>query len=160
MIAPLRAGIVPQTPQASSAPRPPSLREFCPLHSWPQTIINKSREMAMPRRSVVASLSFLVFAALLAGTGDLAAQTGSPALTGKVTAGQDALEGVLVSAKKSGSPITVTVVSDKDGRYSFPATRLEPGQYSLSIRAVGYELGKLGPVEVAADRTATSDLTL
>ena len=37
------------------------------------------------------------------------------------------MEGVLVSAKKTGSNITVTVVSDKEGRYSFPATRLEPG---------------------------------
>src|ERR1700687_2521595 len=125
--------------QAGSAPRPPSLREFCPLHSWP-TIINKSREMAMPRRAVVTSVSFLVFAALLAGIGNLAAQTGSPALAGKVSAGQGALEGVLVSAKKDGSNVTVTVVSDKDGYYSFPAARLEAGPYSLRIRAVGYDL--------------------
>jgi virginiamycin B lyase len=114
----------------------------------------------MPRRSMVASVSFLVVTALLAGTGKIAAQTGSPALTGKVTAGQDALEGVLVSAKKSGSTVTVTVVSDKDGRYSFPAARLEPGQYSLRIRAVGYELGNSDSVSVAADKPATADLTL
>ena len=33
-----------------------------------------------------------------------------------------------------------------DGRYSFPAGRLEPGQYALKIRAVGYDLdnGKSG----------------
>src|SRR6266436_2613022 len=109
--------------------------------------------MVMPSRSMVASVGFLLLTAWLAGTGDLAAQTGSPALTGKVTAGQDALEGVLVSAKKSGSTVTVTVVSDKDGRYSFPAARLEPGQYSLSIRAAGYDLGDLAPVDVAADKT-------
>jgi virginiamycin B lyase len=115
--------------------------------------------MVMPRRSMVTSVSFLVFAALLAGTGNLAAQTGS-ALSGKVTAGQDALEGVLVSAKKDGSNITVTVVSDKDGRYSFPAARLEPGQYSLRIRAAGYDLANSDPVSVAADKTATADLTL
>src|SRR5258705_5281569 len=114
----------------------------------------------MPRRSMVTSVSFLVFTACLAGTGNLPAQTGSLALSGKVTAGQDALEGVLVSAKKSGSPITVTVVSDKDGRYSFPAARLEPGQYSLGIRAVGYDLDNSSPVSVAVDRTATADLTL
>jgi virginiamycin B lyase len=114
----------------------------------------------MPSRSIVASVSFLVFTAWLAGTGNLAAQTGSPALTGKVTAGQDALEGVLVSAKKGGSTVTVTVVSDKDGRYSFPAARLEPGQYSLGIRAVGYDLVNSHPVSVAADKTATADLAL
>jgi virginiamycin B lyase len=114
----------------------------------------------MPRHRMVTGVVFLVLGVLLAGTGVAAAQAGSPALSGKVTAGQDALEGVLVSAKKNGSTITVTVVSDKDGRYSFPAARLEPGQYSLRIRAAGYELDKVGPVEVAADKTATSDLTL
>ena len=93
----------------------------------------------MPRRLTVTSGSVLVFAALLAGIAHVAAQAG-PALAGKVTDGQDALEGVLVSAKKSGSTVTVTVVSDKDGRYSFPAARLEPGQYSLRIRAAGYDL--------------------
>ena len=114
----------------------------------------------MLRRSKARSVGLLALAAVLAGTGKLPAQNGAPALAGKVTAEQGALEGVLVSARRAGSTITVTVVSDKDGRYSFPAARLEPGQYSLSIRAVGYELGKLGPVEVAADRTATSDLAL
>ncbi|HEY2212091.1 MAG TPA: carboxypeptidase regulatory-like domain-containing protein [Bradyrhizobium sp.] len=114
----------------------------------------------MPRRSMVASVSFLVFTVLLAGAGNMRAQTGSPALTGKVTTGRDALEGVLVSAKKSGSTVTVTVVSDKDGRYSFPAARLEPGQYSLRIRAVGYDLDNSSPVSVAADKTTTADLTL
>jgi virginiamycin B lyase len=114
----------------------------------------------MPPRSLVTGVSFLVFFAWLAGTGKLPAQTDSPALSGKVTAEQGALEGVLVSAKRNGSTITVTVVSEKDGRYSFPATRLEPGQYALSIRAAGYELDKLAPVEVAADKTATSDLSL
>jgi virginiamycin B lyase len=114
----------------------------------------------MPFSSRVASACVLVFTAWLVGTGNLAAQTGSPALTGKVTAGPDALEGVLVSAKKTGSTVTVTVVSDKDGRYSFPAARLEPGQYSLRIRAVGYDLDHSSPVSVAADKTATADLAL
>jgi virginiamycin B lyase len=116
--------------------------------------------MVMSRRSMVTSVSFLVLTAWLAGIGNLAAQTGSPALAGKVSAGQGALEGVLVSAKKDGSNVTVTVVSDKDGHYSFPAARLEPGQYSLRIRAVGYDLGNSSPVSVAADKTATADLVL
>jgi virginiamycin B lyase len=62
--------------------------------------------------------------------------------------------------KKSGSTVTLTVVSDQDGRYSFPAARLEPGQYSLRIRAVGYDLDNSKPVSVAADKTATADLAL
>ena len=114
----------------------------------------------MPRRSVFTSVSFLVLLGLLAGADAAAAQTIAPALTGKVTAEQGALEGVLVSAKKSGSTITITVVSDKDGRYAFPAARLEPGQYSLRIRAIGYDLDHSSPVTVAADKTATADLTL
>jgi virginiamycin B lyase len=115
--------------------------------------------MVMPRRSRVTSVCFLVCTALLAATGRLAAQAG-PALAGKVTAGQEALEGVLISAKKSDSNVTITVVSDKDGRYSFPAGRLEPGQYALRIRATGYALDRSDPVAVTADTTAAADLAL
>jgi streptogramin lyase len=97
---------------------------------------------------------------LLAGNGKVSAQAGPAALTGKVSAGEGALEGVLVSAKKAGSTVTVTVVSDKDGRYSFPAARLEPGQYSLRIRAAGYDLASSDAVAITADKPATSDLTL
>src|SRR5450755_2341827 len=113
----------------------------------------------MPRRATVASAAFVLIAAVLAGTNSVHAQAG-PALSGKVSDGQGALEGVLVSAKKSGSTVTITVVSDKDGRYNFPATRLEPGQYSLRIRAAGFELADPGPVAVTADKTATADLSL
>jgi virginiamycin B lyase len=66
----------------------------------------------MPRISLVMSIGCLVVAAWLAGTGRLAAQAG-PALAGKVTDGQEALEGVLVSAKRNGSTVTVTVVTGK-----------------------------------------------
>jgi streptogramin lyase len=63
------------------------------------------------------------------------------ALSGTVSSVEEgAMEGVLVSAKKAGSTITVTVVSDAQGNYSFPAARLAPGKYSLKVRAVGYEL--------------------
>src|ERR1700737_3381414 len=58
------------------------------------------------------------------------------ALTGRLTSVEEGpMEGVLVSAKKTGSPVTITVVSDRDGRYRFPETRLEPGPYALQIRA-------------------------
>src|SRR4026208_1029740 len=49
-----------------------------------------------------------------------------PALTGLVTADEGPLEGVLVSAKKNGSTITTTVVTDQSGRYRFPPARLAP----------------------------------
>jgi len=56
------------------------------------------------------------------------------ALTGQVSSAEEgAMEGVVVSAKKEGSNITTSVVSDDKGRYSFPADRLSPGQYKISI---------------------------
>jgi streptogramin lyase len=51
-------------------------------------------------------------------------------------------------------------VSDESGRYSFPSSKLGPGQYSLKIRAVGYEMDVPKTVEVAAGRTATADIKL
>ena len=60
------------------------------------------------------------------------------------------MEGVLVSATRAGSNITVTVVTGADGRYAFPANRLAPGQYTLAVRAVGYELDQPRKVEIGA----------
>src|SRR6202049_517854 len=81
------------------------------------------------------------------------------ALTGQVTSQEEgAMEGVVVSAKKDGSTITVSVVSNKQGMYSFPANRLEPGHYSLKIRAVGYDLDGVGPVAVLEDQGETGTL--
>ncbi|MGB6637505.1 MAG: carboxypeptidase regulatory-like domain-containing protein, partial [Bradyrhizobium sp.] len=113
----------------------------------------------MLRRSVIASLVCVagIICVLAAGP---SVQQARPALSGTVTAGSEALEGVLVSARKSGSTVTVTVVSGKDGRYSFPATKLEPGAYSLRIRAVGYDLDGPSQASVAADQTTTADLML
>src|ERR1700753_608790 len=69
------------------------------------------------------------------------AQGPSAALTGLVSsADEPTMEGVLVSATRAGSNITVTVVTGADGRYSFPAGRLSPGQYALAVRAGGYEV--------------------
>jgi streptogramin lyase len=109
----------------------------------------------MSRLWMVASLL-----CLLVASAALAAQQATPALTGTVTAGPEALEGVLVSAQKSGSTISVTVVTDKEGRYSFPVARLEAGDYALRIRAVGYDLDGPAQVSIAADKTATADLKL
>jgi streptogramin lyase len=70
------------------------------------------------------------------------------------------MEGVLVSAKRAGSTMTVTVVSDAQGRYSFPQNRLEPGAYSIRIRAIGYELDGPGTVGVTTGQAAQLNLTL
>src|SRR5262245_55280555 len=65
------------------------------------------------------------------------AQSGA-ALTGQVSSAKEgAMEGVIVTAKKDGSTIGYSVATDKSGRYSFPAAKLEPGHYALKIRATG-----------------------
>ena len=69
------------------------------------------------------------------------------------------MEGVLVSAREEGSTFTITVASDQQGRYSFPRNKLEPGQYALTIRAVGYEIDP-AKAEVTAQKSATADLKL
>src|SRR5215216_4361130 len=82
------------------------------------------------------------------------------ALSGKVTSTQEpVMEGVVVSAKMEGSTKTISVVTNEKGEYSFPATKLEPGKYTISIRAAGYDLGGAKAVDVAASGTVT-DLTL
>ena len=60
------------------------------------------------------------------------------------------MEGVLVSATKAGSNITVTVVTGADGRYSFPAKPpRRQVNIALAVRAVGFELAQpQGKVEI------------
>src|ERR1700720_4320271 len=91
----------------------------------------------------IASLAVSLFHT---GSDSLRGQTPtSVALTGQVSSQEEGpMEGVLVSARRVGSTFTVTVVSDQQGRYNFPRVRLEPGEYSLGIRAVGYDLDEPG----------------
>ena len=78
------------------------------------------------------------------------------ALAGQVSSAEEGpMEGVLVSAKKAGSTITVTVVTDAQGPYSFPRARLEPGNYALRIRAVGYDLERPVSLDVAGEKPVT-----
>lgn len=84
-----------------------------------------------------------------------------PALAGLVTSAEEgAMEGVLVSARHTGTTWTTTVVSDDKGRYQFPRERLEPGSYTLRVRAIGYDLESDAAVEIANARTTTRDLKL
>ena len=58
----------------------------------------------------------------------VAAAQPSVALSGTVSSSEEgAMEGVLVSAHREGSNITVTVVSDASGQYAFPALAIGPG---------------------------------
>ena len=69
-------------------------------------------------------------------------------------------EGVIVSAKRQGSTITVSVASNDQGYYAFPRTRLPPGLYSLDIRAVGYDLAESMSPDVTTQDTVHADLKL
>jgi len=96
----------------------------------------------------------------LAFAGLLTAQTPSPAaLTGRVTSqAEGPMEGVLIGAKRIGSTVATWVVTNVEGQYTFPPDRLQPGQYAISIRAVGYELAKTS-VDITT-QTAHLDLRL
>jgi virginiamycin B lyase len=111
-----------------------------------------------------ATKRFCLAAATAAGlwlAGGAAVPAADLALTGLVSSAEEgAMEGVLVSAQKDGSAIRTTVVTDAQGRYAFPAARLEPGAYKISIRAVGYELDGTGTAAVAASTVASADLKL
>jgi len=124
---------------------------------------------------------FMLVVAIATGVAFLSqaasAQTGSrtqspAALTGQVTSAEAGpMEGVLVTAKKTNSTIAITVVSDAQGHYRFPSSKLEPGQYAISIRAVGYDLespaatgagSTLSPpiIDIGAQQGAKADLKL
>ncbi len=101
--------------------------------------------------------SSVAFATLFAASQALA-QT---ALSGKVSsAGEPAMEGVVVSAKRDGSTITISVVTDAQGKFAFPASRLEPGKYTLKARATGFDLDGKPVADIAAGKEASADLAL
>jgi streptogramin lyase len=114
------------------------------------------------------SLAFSVGALMLAASSHMAAQVSasaqasdkSSAVTGTVSQAEGPMEGVVVSARRTGTTMTVSVMSDAQGRYAFPANRLEPGAYSIRIRATGYDLEGPSSVDVAAGRAAQLDLKL
>jgi streptogramin lyase len=103
--------------------------------------------------SLVSALACLTLAPAQAQT--------AAALSGQVSSAAEAvMEGVLVSAKREGSTITTTVVSNDKGQFSFPADRLAPGHYNISIRAAGYSLAGPKTVDIAAGAAATADIKL
>ena len=83
------------------------------------------------------------------------------ALSGAVTSAKEGpMEGVVVSARKDGATITVSVVTDDKGHFSFPASRLDPGHYAISIRATGYDLDGPKDATIAAGLEDKIDVTL
>jgi hypothetical protein len=112
----------------------------------------------MTRISLITTTALAVCLAL---GGTPGARAADAALTGKVTSIEEgAMEGVVVSARKEGSTIRISVITDAQGQFSFPASKLDPGSYRISIRAGGYDLDGTGVADVVANKTATADLKL
>src|SRR6266705_2641710 len=104
------------------------------------------------RTVTVASLALFMGAAQGQGTVALAGQVSSVE--------EGAMEGVVVSARKDGSTISISVVTDAGGRFAFPAARLEPGHYTLKARAAGFEIDGARAADVAAGSVAGADIRL
>src|SRR5437870_3476200 len=109
-------------------------------------------------------LTVFGLAALLIHAGSdwspLHAQAGV-ALTGLVISDEEGpMEGVVVTARAEGSPISISVVTDDKGRYNFPVSKLPDGDYGLKIRAIGYEI--VGPtgIDVRSGVTANAIVKL
>src|ERR1700738_2683442 len=112
-----------------------------------------TREMLMEIKRVLL-IAGGVLAAILLQTPSTRvhaeAQT-TAALSGQVTSAEEGpMEGVVVSAKKDGSTITISVVTNAAGPFASPAARLDPGHYALKARAAGYELDGARAADVAS----------
>src|ERR1700721_270567 len=82
-------------------------------------------------------------------------------LSGTVTSDAEGrMEGVLVTAKLEGGNTTVTVITNEQGSYTFPAGRLRPGKYNLAIRATGYELPTPSTAEIGSAQTSNVAINL
>jgi len=112
----------------------------------------------MKARFLCAAAALLV---AFESTGDSVPASGGAAIVGQVSSAEEGpMEGVVVSAAREGSIVTVSVVSDEHGRFGFPRRKLQPGRYAMRIRATGWELEGPTTARVEADRTFTADLRL
>jgi len=114
------------------------------------------------RRIVLIAGDLLVLSLLLVGSVAFRVGAQTPlALTGTVTSAEEGpMEGVVVSAKRDGSTISVSVVTNAQGRFAFPAAKLEPGNYTLKARAAGYELDGARTANLASGQEAKTDIKL
>jgi len=105
-------------------------------------------------------LTLVAAAAAFAPSSNAAKTEADAALTGIVSSqAEGKMEGVVVTAHRAKSIVQVSVTTDADGRYSFPRSHLQPGQYTLRTRAVGYESSPVSAT-VADEDAATADIKL
>ena len=116
----------------------------------------------MKTTSVLRLSAALFISLALFGLSTAFADDKAPAaLTGQVISeAEGAMEGVVVTAHKDGSIASVSVTTDARGRYAFPENKLVPGEYKITIRAVGYEISVPTTADVVAEKTVTADINL
>src|SRR5262245_16827411 len=119
----------------------------------------------MRMKYVLLSTAASLAVALAASSLGAVTAKAEPGLSGQVIGQDGPLEGVLVTAKKNDSTIAYTVASDATGRYSFPAGKIEGGEYTLRIRATGFDLdgaNRDGALKATVDpqNPTTADLKL
>src|SRR5689334_4428016 len=86
--------------------------------------------------SVAAGLAAWMISPQTPGLRLHAQSVGSVALRGHVSStGQPSMEGVIVTAKKTGAAVSTSVVTNAAGDFEFPAGRVNAGAYSIRIRA-------------------------
>src|SRR5215469_7767876 len=120
-------------------------RDFAVLHQ-------KIRGNAM--RSSALSL------AICGALGCLAALPAIAATISGTVSGPDGkpLRAAFVQARHAGLKMTVSVLSDSEGRYV--AENLPAGEYRLAVRAVGYKADPKSGITLAADQNAAYDFKL
>ena len=113
------------------------------------------------RSKLMLSLTASAAVLLFYPTTQLVLAQSEAALTGSVSSDVEGnMEGVVVTAKKPSSIVQVSVTTDAQGRYTFPENRLEPGEYTISIRAVGYDINSPAKATVESEKTTTADIKL
>src|SRR3984957_5707423 len=106
-------------------------------------------------------LGISALALVLAIPAGVRADQAPAALTGVVfSATEGAMEGFIVTAHKDGPIVSTSVTTDAQGRYAFPESRLEPGHYTLAIRAVDYDISAPAAADVVAEKTTNTDIKL
>lgn len=84
-----------------------------------------------------------------------------PAVSGTVQSAEEGvMAGVLISLKKQGTTITVTVPSNKQGQFQFPVSRISAGTYAVTIRATGWDLIEPKMLVLEKDKVGTLNIRL
>jgi len=91
--------------------------------------------------------------------GTVTAQSGTAALSGRVTDSQDSIvPGATVTLTNSATAASRTTVSNGSGLYQFPA--LPPGMYDLAVELTGFKAAKFEKIELRVDTAARQDVKL